>query len=536
MIRQLREKVNLPGICKVVPTVLFLLFIGFVMIRSFPGEVLDHVSGASFHTDSLFSCADGFEDVLQNSIYGKNTFIDLNGLYARILGQNSLNDRLKMKNGALTAFPSVASMEEIMECADQVEELNQFLKQRDISFLYLLAPNKRTIYDAEFPPGYGAGAEENIDNMVNALRDADVDVIDLNAWCEQNGWHSEDVLFKTDHHWKPEAALQAARLTMEFLQEQGVSDYYLDWYSEDQWTIEVWEDHFLGTEGKRTGIPYAGLDDISIYKPKFPTEYRYSRLVRDTTTWHYHDQLLDESYKDRKEYYTDSPYCAYMHSDPPLRITQNEFGWNKQRVLLMGDSFKLPYEYFLTVQFQEVYTMDLRYYTDGSFVQAIESIDPDIVLMCTNAPTNPELHTFGTKSHMRALEETAVNDFEITVLGDFSLEAQAENKDHFALVCSNLEPGRTYTITVEQTDMQSSNGSFLQMSLQNLSTNKAIYNHYFDANYEGLQRWVFTIPNVETNQFAIFLYAGTKGHTTNISAQVRNVTLCQGVLTEVPAL
>ncbi len=517
------------NICKMIPTIIFLVFIGIVMIKSLPGEVMGNITDTKLNFSSLFSFADGFEEVLQSNIYKKNDFIDLNGLSARLLGQNSLNERQKLANGALTAFVSPASVEDIEKSAGNVGVLNQFLEEKGIAFLYVLAPNKRSIYDVEFAPGYGESCEQDIDNMINALDEVGVDYIDLNSWYEQNGWSSQDALFNTDHHWKPEAALQAARLTMEYLEQQGTSNYNEDWFLEESWSVDVWEDQLLGSEGKRVGIPYAGLDDISIYKPKFSTNYHYARLLYETT-WTYSDNILNESYKDNIDYYTDNPYTAYMHGDSPLRITQNRLGWNQQRILIMGDSFKMPYEYFLTTQFQEVYTLDLRNYTDGSFVQAVEEINPDIVLMCTNAPANAELHEFGLENYYAALEETQRNGLEMIELQDVSLEAQAENNNHFAVICSELDSGKTYTLTVENTAIQGGADCFVQMSLHNLSTNSPVYNHYFAASSDELQKWIFTVPEGTTDNFAVYLYAGTKGHTAEVSVEVQAIKLYQGII------
>ncbi|MCD7748976.1 MAG: hypothetical protein LUH42_02880, partial [Oscillospiraceae bacterium] len=136
--------------------------------------------------------------------------------------------------------------------------------------------------------------------------------IDMDAWFEENGWSMEDVFFKTDHHWMPQAGLAAARVTMELLSQQGLTEYDSTLLEDENWTVTVLEDWFLGSHGKRVGTLYAGVDDISVYTPNFATNYTYSGLKRYTTTWYYSDTILDLEYADNADYFNDNPYCIYI--------------------------------------------------------------------------------------------------------------------------------------------------------------------------------------------------------------------------------
>ncbi len=467
------------------------------------------------------------EGAIQNRLFKKYAFINLNGALARCLGMNSLNERMKLANGFLARFYEVKNIEGTSE---KLIALNKFLDDRGIPFIYLLAPYKTSIYDVQFAPGYGDGSKQNITNMINALNAAGVETINMDAWFEENGWHMADVLFKTDHHWKPEAGLAAARCAMELLQKKGIAKYDEEKLLDGSYKKVVLKNWFLGSSGKRTGKYYGGVDDITIFYPKFETDFFYAGLRKDTTDWEFSESVLDLSYAEKKDYFRTSPYSIYMHRDYPLRNTINAKAENNKRLLLMGDSFKMMAEYFLTTQFREVHTIDLRYNTDINFAQHFEETKPDVVVMCINenAIVSEKLNIFGVDEYLTAHEQTDPSS-PIQNLGDFELHAEEENNEKFALVCGNLEPDQAYTLTVDRTVLSGVEHSFVQMTLQNLTTNKAIYNRYFESNSDERQKWIFTTPEKTEDAYGIFLYAGTKGHTAGINVKVEGINLRKGI-------
>ncbi len=341
----------------VLPAVLFLFYIYYMMINTYTGTIKRSVTDSPSLVEGFEHLSDTYEETLQENIHRKNDYVNLNGITARVMGMNSLNNAIKLENGYLAES---AGQVEVRTAVNPISALKGGLSAREMDFIYLLAPSKESIYDVEFAPGYDIDLGQNIDNVIESLDAAGVNTIDMDQWYEENGWHTEDVFFITDHHWKPEAALSASRRTMEYLDDQGISDYHEEWLSDENWNITKWEDIFLGSLGKRTGTTYAGVDDFTVYEPKFETNYTYSTLDFNTTTWMYHDTLLNLSYTTEVDYFNTTAYSTYLYNDYPLNIITNTKGWNDQRVLVMGDSYKLPYEYFLSTQFKEVYTIDLR--------------------------------------------------------------------------------------------------------------------------------------------------------------------------------
>ena len=71
----------------------------------------------------------------------KNAFVNLNGLMARILGQNYLNFVIKLNNGHLSNTEAIAN-DVVIHNAAEMATLNDFLAERGIEFLYIPVPIK----------------------------------------------------------------------------------------------------------------------------------------------------------------------------------------------------------------------------------------------------------------------------------------------------------------------------------------------------------------------------------------------------------
>ncbi len=488
------------------------------------GDFTDAFKETETTLGSIETLSDDFEDTLRENFYLKNTFININGLSARILGINSLNERQKLANGHLTDFETHDYVDEISE---NVIDLNAFLSERNIDFIYLLAPSKRAFYDVEFAPGYGKSAKYLFDEMLERVENAGIKTIDMNAYFEDNKWTMDDVYYRTDHHWRSKAAFSAVQITMEKLEEDGIAYYDKELLDEDNWDIVLYPNWLLGSHGKRTGSLYAGTDDFYLYTPKFETNYSYSFLLRDSADWKYKDNILNTEHFDEPDYFNDTPYVAYMYGDKGLRITKNSLAPNSKRILLMGDSYKMPYEYFLTTEFSEVYTLDLRYYQDNTVAEYVGEINPDIVIMCTDSVSDLDIYKFGVGKYNKALESTDDNA-EIIDLGSFELTKEASNKN-CVIVCTDLKPNQTYTLTLDSTYYSGGNDKYVQMTLYNETSDEAIYNRYFDANSNERQKWIFKTPEENKGKCAVYLYAGVIGHTKNVEAAVENVKIQEGI-------
>ena len=91
---------------------------------------------------------------------------------------------------------------ELKDFAESIVKINNWLKNRGIKYLYLIAPNKHTIYFENLPEYISKiGDESSTDQLINYLLEhTDVNVLDLRQpLMEEKKKHQ--VYFKTDTHW-----------------------------------------------------------------------------------------------------------------------------------------------------------------------------------------------------------------------------------------------------------------------------------------------------------------------------------------------
>lgn len=222
------------------------------------------------------------------------------------------------------------------------------------------------------------------------------------------------------------------------------------------------------------GKDYTDIDDFPIYQPEFETKYSYARLRRNATNWEYRNNILDMGPAKRKDYFGVIPYNIYTYDGYPLRVAINTKAKNDKKLLITRCSFKAIPEYFLTTQFKEVYDIDVRYDPGVIFAQYHEEIKPDIVLMYVNISSS-NIYNFGVEEYLSALAEPlgSIQDF-----GNMEIRAEGKNNNKFEVVCGNLESNKTYTLTLDSTKLSGVKDSFIQMTLQNMSKNKAVCDRY----------------------------------------------------------
>ncbi len=514
-----RFSLSAKTLLRLLPTAVFLVLIFALMVLNLRGPVRNAIGNVRLSFGSFVELTQEFETTLQQNFHRKNDYVNLNGLVTRYLGIHELNERQKLADGRLTAFGDV---KDISFAADSVIALDAFLDRQDIGFVYVLVPGGASVYDAPMAPGYESKAWQNISNMASALSAAEVPFIDMDAWFRENGWHSGDIFFRTDHHWRPQAAMEAVKLTMEALEEQGSAAYDRQLLAPESWTLTTYPQLFLGSHGRRTGTAYAGLDDLPVYTPNFPVDYRYARLSRQSSRWLCTNDVLDRKYTEPLDLFEENPYCIYMYGDNPIHIVTNTQAANDKKLLVLGDSFKLPLEYFLTTQFQTLHVLDLRYYDDGTLAQYIHQYAPDAVVVCgyEGLLDEPALYTFG-------LEQPVTGDGQTRVLEDLTIGA-GEEANAFRVLTAELTPGMTYTLTADSASLTGTQERFVQLSLWDMGKQTVQAKGYVDTALTGPQRWVFRVPE-SSGPWTVLLHAGMEGRTAGNTVTLEGITLTGGV-------
>lgn len=321
------------------------------------------------------------ETVFNEQIYGKDEFVDVYGLAQRILFKNYLEDSndptrdvVKLKNGMLTFLQK---KEDMVTRANHIAELQKNISEEGIPFIYIQAPYK--IRDnAELPKGLIDYANENADVLLKTLNEQQVETMDLREYFKEMPIQEE--YFITDHHWKIKTAFEAVNYISEILNNEynfNTDNFYTDI---NHYHITTQENAYLGSIGKRNGKFYGGLDDFEYIVPNFETQLSVNKSG-DVKNGSFEDTIIV------KDLLSDdillNKYACYFGGDFPEIIIQNETSTSNKKILIIQDSYGLPFSSFLSLRVKELRTIDLRHF-EGKEIEYIKEYKPDIVLMIYN--------------------------------------------------------------------------------------------------------------------------------------------------------
>jgi hypothetical protein len=271
-------------------SVLAVLFLGFVFLMAGVSfrRTLSAVNAMPKENNTLKGVLSKTKGEI-NAVYGegmlhfnslplinKGTYIEVNGLMARLMGQRRMNGVVKLNNGYLTDLRERIDKSRYIS---RLKKLRELCKSRNIEFLYVMAPNKICKYDKQLPVGFSDFSNENMDEFMSLAHDAGIEAIDLREELHTDGLDHYEAFFKTDHHWKPETGFWAANKIREYFTRKGIltnNDRKVSDLS--NFNVDIYPDIFMGSYSRRVGANFGGqLDDISLIYPQFSTSLRLTQ-------------------------------------------------------------------------------------------------------------------------------------------------------------------------------------------------------------------------------------------------------------------
>ena len=278
---------------------------------------------------------DAFETTAQQTIPGYHNVIELNTLFQMALGKNVIEDAaddkvVRLKNGMLTF---VCDPADVTDSINGILNLKKVCDENDTQLLYIQAPQKISKFDPELPAGVQDYGNEIADSFLQGI-DGKIPYIDLREKIYDAGINQYDLFFKTDHHWTPEGAFWCWGKVAQTLK----SDYGFAFDDKitnmDSYTVKTYPDWFLGSQGKRVGTVYAGVDDFSVITPNYETNFDFTVPDKDIERHgSYADTLLVKDAYETKDYYNGNPYAAYIGGDYALNHIVNKLAPNDKKVL-----------------------------------------------------------------------------------------------------------------------------------------------------------------------------------------------------------
>ena len=297
----------------------------------------------------------------------KGVLIDISS-YANYLSNTRIVEKsdttiVRLDNGYLNFVSNGLDDETLEGMADKTYDLKIVADELKIPLIYVMAPTKS--YFDSYPATSRNEFRESFNKYADLLNERGIDVVNLGKEMEKSNISMEEAFFITDHHWTPETGLWATNKICEYLYENYGFVYDSKILEFSNYGVEIYQDIFLGSQGKKVGQYFTplGLDDISLLTPKFDTSLTVTD-VKGTRSGKFEETIVNKSYFNTKNLYYSNPYVAYSGGDFPLQVIKNHLEDNDgEKILLLRDSYACVVAPFLSLTTESLHTIDVRHWT-----------------------------------------------------------------------------------------------------------------------------------------------------------------------------
>ena len=263
--------------------------------------------------------------------------------------------------------------DKVLSTSDKIPKniaaIKNFVKSADRDVYIAIAPTSTWINADKLPTGMPVLDEASCSNdLALALKDSEnAHIINLyDALCEHD---DEQLFYRTDHHWTTAGAGYAYRKIAE---DMGLNAYDITQYEKNV------ADDFRGTHyAKYKGFVRA--DMIEYYDVPIKELALADRTV---------DNLID-----REKFSGFDKYGAFMYGNDGLSVV--ETGRDEGRKLyIMKDSYANCLIPYLTMNYDKITVIDLRYFGGSVADKLSEDEDADILLMYNWTFVNDDNHFY----------------------------------------------------------------------------------------------------------------------------------------------
>ena len=328
----------------------------------------------------------GIEAGVTDAIYGKEIYINVYGLSERLLGKHYIRDAnlsqsvIKDNHGQLQF---AVNKVDTATYVDQIAATSELLKSKNISLLYVQTPVKIIEGYTQLPETIIDYTKTNTDTFKAQLEDEGIAVLDLREKVKDSGLDYSTLFYNTDHHWRTETAFWAVGEVTQYLKDEMglVLDENQFYTNPNNYQATFYKQNFLGSQGRRVGKYYGGLDDYTLLTPTFETDYEVTITKGTNSTvaeGDFRAAIVKKNLLNAKSVYTNR-YAAYFGGDFSEVDIKNKKAENNFKVLIIKDSFALPFTAFFSTMVSETRMLDTRYY-EGTVEDYINTYNPDLVL------------------------------------------------------------------------------------------------------------------------------------------------------------
>ena len=298
--------------------------------------------------------------------------------FASIFDYNAV---VGLHDGYLSAY---TTSKDVSESAEAAASLDEFCKSLGIDYMYVNIPSKICVSEDRDISGTLDYVNQNADRFLQMLKTSGVKYYDLRAELHKEGMNHHKAFYRTDHHWKPETGLWAAKYILQVLKDDYGWDTKPEMLAPENFEYVIYPDWFLGSSGKKLTLLRTTPEDFTLIYPKFTTQFRFEVPVTKIDTIGDFAVIYNMAHVSRKDYYNMNPYGAYKYGDQPLSKIHNMLNTGERKVLILHDSMSTCMIPFIALGIEKTDDIDLRQFT-GSLRTYIKTTRPDLVITAYNS-------------------------------------------------------------------------------------------------------------------------------------------------------
>ncbi len=305
-------------------------------LEDFPETSLSSVTNGEFEK--------GFESYLADHFPLRNMWVGLNAYCNYCIGNNGCDGVYKCSDGWLINKPITTDN----RIKTNTDTIIKFSKSAGVPVTMMTAPSTGYIMADKLP----AVHDEYIDDYVfgdikKSLKKEGIGFVDIRQKFKNS---TEQLYYKTDHHWTSEGAYEAYE---EVCRALGVKAANRDFYD-----IKTYPD-FYGTTYSTSGFWLTKPDEIAVWHNKNHKPGDIKLTITEGNESKAYDTLFFDNHL--KE---DDKYPVFIDGNHALETITNK-NVRKGRLLVIKDSFAHTLAPFLADSFRKVTLVDVRYYKNS---------------------------------------------------------------------------------------------------------------------------------------------------------------------------
>lgn len=280
-----------------------------------------------------------------------------------------------MHNSLSATVGGKTDIEYAQEAANYVEEFNQYLTERGISFVYVQLPEKARILSCSQGTDYPIEELSLEDYFTKYMYESGIPYINVGDYTDE----MSAFLLDKSNHWFPKDALTVTRIIARYLSKNKAFEF-----EENVFEADNYRDVFQDVDGLKEKIKEDCGYDYQLLVPIKSATYDVTVYGEKKYSGDFVNTLLVEKNMWDSRTGTNDVIAYHatwrLHNGNCVEIVNTSGTYNDgKKILILGDSFSWPISAYLSQGVEKVVSFHPRYY-NVDVKTFIDEYQPDIVL------------------------------------------------------------------------------------------------------------------------------------------------------------